>query len=322
MSDAEPASRADQLGVVDPLRIPGLDPARRILGGLPALAQVFLVAVLVDIVARTLGVLGLPPAIDFAAPLSIVGFLPHLAFVLLPVVVLWRRPDAAVETPLVLWGAAALALVELLSWPVTALFSTTTGDLTGRTVAQIAIVAVRTAGFVALARGLQRLTRAAPNDRLLGLSNLVFAVIAGSALLSTLFVFILPGADLGDPAWDAQVRLMNALASLPTLAFAFLARVVVRGTVDLQRPMVATSVATGAVVLSTLVHAVTLFLGFLALLQLGFALSSGPLGFEQSFVFGMLEVVAQVLLVIAFGLGLADTSVRMPRASQSEESPA
>ena len=107
MTDAEPTPRPDVVhatptGAVDPIRGPGTDVIARSWRRLPVLGRVFLLAAVLDVVARALGIAGLSLLIDLGHPLTILGFLPHLAFVLFPVAVLWRRPDAGTETPLVL----------------------------------------------------------------------------------------------------------------------------------------------------------------------------------------------------------------------------
>jgi hypothetical protein len=306
-----PATSSEDLGVVDPVRIPGAAALERFWSRLPTVARVFLVAAVIDVVARFLGIAGLPPPIDLASPVTFLAFLPHLAFVLFPAVIVWRRADAPTATPLVLWGAITIALVELLTVPVLSLVPVAGNDLTLWLLLQLTAITARAGGYLALAIGVARETRAAPTPTILGLSNLVLWLIAGSAVISMLLTFLLPAADFGDPAWNGQVQLANALGSLPTIAFAYLARVLVRGTVDARRPLQATYTATGASVLAAVLHAVTLAVGFVAFVQLSLALPSGALGASTSLVAGLLGVAVDVLLVAAFGLGLADTSVRI-----------
>ncbi|HXG25497.1 MAG TPA: hypothetical protein VNL94_01405 [Candidatus Binatia bacterium] len=303
-------------GVVEPLRVPGADAATRAWAALPVLAQAFLVAALVDLLARVLGLFGLPPPIDIAEPISLLGYLPHLALVLLPVAVLWRRPDAAQATPLVLWGAVALGLAELLTLPLTLLVPLG-ADMTLWALVGVLGIAGGTAGYALLALGLADLTQSVPSQVQLGLSNVVLWVIAASAILTTLLGFVVTPVDLGDPGLNTRVQLVNAIGPLPILAAAYLARIVVRGTSDVRRPTAATTTATGAVLLKAFVHVASLVLALVVLIQLAFGLAPGQLGVGSSLVFGLLGGVADILLVAAFALGLADTSVRIPGAGEA-----
>jgi hypothetical protein len=281
---------------------------------LPVLGQAFVVLAIVDLVVRALGVGGLSLFIDLSQPLTIIGFLPHLAFVLFPVVVLLRRPDAATATPLVLWGAVALSLVDLLSGPLFAVFPGIGDNLETWTLLQVLAVAGRGGGYICVALGLTALTRAAPSTSVLGLSNLVTFLIGGAAATSILLVLLQPATDYGEAGWTSQIHLVNMLGPLQNLAFAFLARVVVLGSVDLRRPVVATYTATGAIVLAAILDFFTLALNVLFMVQLALAISPGLPGPGVGFAFQLIGTgLVGVLLVVAFGLGLADTSVRVPR---------
>ena len=318
MSDAEPTPRPDALrpeglrttstGVVDPIRVAGSTMLTGFWSGLPILGRAFLVAAVLDVVARALGIAGLSLFIDLAHPLTILTFLPHLAFVLFPVAVLWRNPEAASEGPLVLLGAVALGLVELLSGPLFALVPPG-GNLTTFTLLQVVSAAVRTGGYVLLARGLTALTRSTPTQGILGLANLSLWVLVGSAVTSMLLVILVPFGDSGEPALGQQISLINTVGFIPLLGFAYLAQAVVRGTVDLRRPVVATYTATGAVLLATFLHALTLLVNLLAMLQRTIALSPGAFGGGIAPELSLLDAAAQVLLVVAVALGLADPSV-------------
>ena len=77
MTDAKPSVRADEpgasgLGVVDPLRIPGLERAGRAWQQLPALGRAFMALALVDLLARALNVGSLSLFLD---PSSLAPFL-------------------------------------------------------------------------------------------------------------------------------------------------------------------------------------------------------------------------------------------------------
>jgi hypothetical protein len=119
VSELQPGASTSDLGVVDPLEIPGAAPVGRLWSGLPALGRSFVALVALDIVVRALGLLGTSLYIELTAPLTwITAFLPHDALILLPAVILARRPSAAIDAPLVLRGAVTVALIEALKDPV------------------------------------------------------------------------------------------------------------------------------------------------------------------------------------------------------------
>src|SRR5258706_116158 len=124
---------------------------------MPRIAQVFVALALVDLVGRALGVV--EPGIGFSTeyPTSFVSaFLPNFALILLPALVLIRRPDAETATPWILRGAVVVALVELLGSPTRAFVAGL--DNSGENtllfwVAALGLV-LFALGWVALGRGL------------------------------------------------------------------------------------------------------------------------------------------------------------------------
>ena len=121
VSDADPTGGTNQLGVVDPLRVPGLERARRFWRELPMLGRLFVVAAAVDFVAALIGLAGLHSYIDLAVPLAIVtSFLPHYALLVFPVVVLARNPDAGRDTaaPVGLRRDRTRRAAGRAAWPV------------------------------------------------------------------------------------------------------------------------------------------------------------------------------------------------------------
>lgn len=307
------------LGVVDPLRVPGADLARGFWDRTPALGRVFLVAAAIDLVLRVSGVGGLPENLDLSAPLDFLLFsVFHYPLLLFPVVVLARRPDAASTTPLILGGAVAIALVELLG-PLGLWLSPAGGDITGWTLLQLATAVARGGAYISLAYGLRAVDRSVPTRTAEGLGNLVGGVIALAAIVSILVQLLGPQADLGMPGWNAQVLLAGIGGELATLGFAFLARTAIRGATDVSRPPIATTLAATAMFMTGIASFLTLAFGALLLAQSVFALSAPVLsgGFALWFLG---PGVALALLVVAFGLGLGDVSATIPERPLSHSS--
>lgn len=313
MTDAVPRTApTDEHGVVDPIRIPGANRIAREWRRLPLLARVLLVAAGIDAVARLIGLGGLSLSLNLTAPFGFLGFfLPHYAVVLLPVVLLARRRDALEATPLVVRGAVALAVVELAGDPLGLLFLPSGSDITGWTAVQIAGAAARAGGYVALAFGLRALDRSIPGPTLAGLANLVAWLIAGSAVVGLLLQLAFPPPELGDPSWNAQLLLVSSVNQLTLVAFAYLARAVIRGGRDDRRPAFAVTLGAGAMVLAGIVGLLNVLTGVVVLVQTVFAIPAGLLTGAFAFA-GLGPPVFLLLLVVAFALGLADTSVRIP----------
>ena len=314
VSDAEPTPRADE----PPPDLAGAV-AERLLATwrpLPAISQAAVALALLDLVVRVIGIGGLSLGIDPTVPFSIVtAFLPHYALILLPALILARRPDAAQATPLVLNGALALAAVELLSGPLLTWFAATGPDITGWTVLQLGFSMARAAAYLALGVGLATLDWSIPSPTLAGLSNLVAFLVGGAAITSMALHFFIPPPDLGVPAWTTQVLLVAVLGELPGVAFAFLLRAIVRGTGDSRRPIAATYTASSAAVIAAVNAGFIVALNVIVIVQVAFALSGGALG--AAFTLGWFGTgFVLTLLAVAFALGLADTSVRIPRGDR------
>jgi hypothetical protein len=96
MTDTKPAvATAEGLGVVEPLRIPGAAAARRAFLGLPPVARLFIGLAGVDVVVRGLGLFGTGLFLFLDNPLTwFSAFFPHDALILLPALILARRPNA------------------------------------------------------------------------------------------------------------------------------------------------------------------------------------------------------------------------------------
>ena len=301
----------EALGVVDPMRIPGADRARQAWRGLPGLGRAFIVLAAIDVVARALGLFGTRLFVNLGDPLGVItAFVPHDALILLPAVLTWRRPDAVEATPLVMRGAVLVALVELLDAPLRGLTSGNPLDpFVLPTIVSIAATFLTAAGWVTLAIGLRDLNAPLADQSTAGLANIVTGSIVLAAIVNLAGVLLLPQGDLGDPRWNALLQLNAGMFVLQALSLAYLARVVVLGNGDARRPGIARTTATAAAVLIAIGSIVSAVIGLLALSQIALAQSiwsgGGPIWLAISLLTGP---VAMTALVVAFGLGLADTS--------------
>jgi len=307
MTDTKPAvSRAESLGVIDPLRIPGAAAASRGWMGLPALARVFVALVGVDVVVRALGLFGTSLYLSLDNPLTwFTAFFPHDALILLPALVIARRADALETTPLVVRGAVAVAVVELLNTPARGLVSGNAPDpVVAPTVVSIVALLMTAGGWVWLAQGLRALNPGKPTETIAGLANLVTGALAIAAFANLVLALFGGAPDVGDPTWTSFFQLNSAMLVVPALAFAYLARTVVLGTGDPARPIEARRLATGALVL--------LAIGSIVMLGVG----QGVLWILIGFITGQ---VATTAFVVAFGIGLADPSGTIEPAVQTHQ---
>ena len=262
---------------------------------LPFLSRVFVGLAAVDLVVRTLGIFGTSLFLEPSLPLTwITAFLPHTALILLPAVIVARRPSATAALPLVVQGAIVVALVELLRDPLGNLAS---GIAVGEFVAPVLVAmagAIATAvGWTCIARGMRLFTPLVPPDQVAGLAGFVAGGLAIGAFVSAIGSILLGSPDLGDFGWDVLLRLNNAVVALSGLGLAYLAWVIVRGTVDPDRPALATRLATISLA-GLAVGTILLWFG-----------GQGPI---WTGVFLITHTAAWTGLVVAFGLGLADPS--------------
>jgi hypothetical protein len=246
MTDSKPVASTNDLGVVDPIRIPGAARARRLWANLPQLSRIFVVLAVADVTVRGLGLFGTSLFLELAEPLTwVTAFLPHDALILLPAVIAYRRPNALVELPLLTRGAIVVALVELLKSPVGNLASGIAVDqvLVPVLVAMAGAIASAVGWFV-IARGMQSFTPRYPPDPIAGLAGFVAGGLAMGAFLWAGSAILLGNIDVGDPGWTTLLRLSNAVVGLSGLGLAYLGWVAVRGTGDPDRPVAATQLAT------------------------------------------------------------------------------
>ncbi len=94
----------DDSGVVDPLRMPPV--VGRMIRRLPLVGWLFVALAVVHVALDA-------PGSDFSIPPIVVGLIGRALVVLLPAVVLWRRPDAFAVTPGIAIGSVLVAVGEL-----------------------------------------------------------------------------------------------------------------------------------------------------------------------------------------------------------------
>ncbi|HUQ43932.1 MAG TPA: hypothetical protein VM451_05910, partial [Candidatus Limnocylindria bacterium] len=236
--------------------------------------------------------------------------LTHSAIVLLPVALLLRQPGANGTAPLILLGAIAVSLVELLSDYAFLVSPDFSANLELWTLLRLVMAVARTAGYLAIGVGLLRLghaEEAPPSPFIAGLGNLVAACIAAPFAVGLVTQGLRPSAS-PIPAID----IANVAFGASIVALAFLARAIVRGTEDIRRPRIARTLGTTGVVLiavdSVGMTALGLVVLYNAVVDPSFTLPNGQYGLGW---FGL--GLGYLLVVVGFGLGLADASGRMRR---------
>ena len=287
------------LGVVDPLHVPA--PAADLVARVrawPAVAQAFVALTILDAVARTIGLI--EPAVGGDALGLFTSYVPRDAWILLPAIVLLRRPSAPADTPWVYRGALFIAIVTLLARPTAWIIGNAlpAESVDPHVLLGDAEVLLTGAALVVLGIGVSRLNPSLPLVATAGLANLAAAAVAAAYLLELLASFA------------SNNRVDVFASSLPWWAYAapvasgfavaWWLRAVVRGFDDPTRSERATRTATAGALLWALGLFVNAVLGTLAR-TLGFFVPA-----EIEIAFGTLQAVGPLLIVVAFGLGLAD----------------
>jgi hypothetical protein len=307
MSDQHPAATPQEsLGVVDPIRIPGAARARHLWASLPQLSRIFVVAAALDVIVRALGLLGTQLNLYLDSPLSwFTAFFPHDALILLPALILARRPDALEATPMVMRGSVLVALVTLLDGPLRGFVSGNPIDpIVAPTVVSILGILLMAGGWWWMAQGVRVLNPVRPAESFAGLANLVGGGIAIAALANLAIALFGQPPDIGNPTWTSLLQLNSAMFAVQSLALASLARAVVVGTGDPTRPREATYLATAALTL----------LAIGSLLQL--VALPGAIFVALYWITGP---VAMTAFLAAFPLGLTDPSGTIERAVHTEQ---
>jgi hypothetical protein len=295
------------LGVVDPIRVPApvLDLAARF-RGLPMVARLFIALTALDAAARTMGVI--EPGVGGDLVGLFASYVPRDALILLPAVVLARRPTAATDTPWLLRASIFLALVELLTRPTLSIIGNLLPpDAVDPNVA-FAIVesGLRGAAYAVLGIGLMTLNPKSPRPVSAGLGNLTgigvlvafVAFLVGSLAVNSRF------DPLGDPlpVWSYVAPFFGGLG------LAYLLRAVARGLDDPSRSERATRIATSGALIWTfglLAEAIFGVIGIFVHVFLPADVTNG---------LGLLEAIGPLILVMAFVVGLGDPLRPMPKA--------
>jgi hypothetical protein len=320
----------NDLGVVEPMRLPIPPAMTRWWGALPLLGRVFVGLAVIDVIGRIAGFLS-PQFMffDFVDPVVLVAQLfPRELVILLPALVLSRRADAAAATPLVLRGAVLLALVELIAPLVMNGFASLGPEnIVIWTLLSLIAPLARALAWVTIGLGLLALSRNAPSPNVAGSANLVAGALGGLALLQLFLVMTGPRTELGDPASDGLFNLARSFFVLEPFALAFLGRIVVRGYGDSLRPAQATRLAATAFGVLGVVALVDVTLGLATLFRTAFGLGFIPVigSVDSQTAFGYAAFLGgwffsglmTSAFLASFALGLADTSAR----STSDEKP-
>jgi hypothetical protein len=308
---------ADEVVVVDSIRIPGGVErlAQRAVAwyrSRPPLAQVFLALAAFDLLVRLVGIVGPVVSLDLRSPLAIVAsVVPHGLLILLPALIVLRRPDAEDALPGLVDGAIFVALATLLSFPTTALASQL-GGISLWTAVSAAAVAVEFVGWIAIGHGLGQLNPARPSQAVAGWANLVGVAILASVAWSLVTFLRGPGIDVGDAELNSLLTLNTVTLVLAPAALAYVARSVVRGLEDERRPGLALRTGAAAVGLAAGLGGVIVLVEVLAVAGLPMArsIAAAP-GWDGLRWLGGGGAVS--LLVVAFALGLADPRERPAR---------
>ncbi len=296
---------------IDSIRVPDWirEPAEQAWRETPVVARLFIGLALVDVLSRGLGVLQprVDPGLDLFGIYAML--VPHDLWILLPAILVVRRPDAAKATPLVFWGAAVAAVTTLVERPLEAMlggpYGATALSLEVGILAGMALVAA----WILVARGLVALATAAPTPEVAGLSNLVLG-------LGLVGVFVELGRGLlsapatGLPGIDGLLALGDLVAAGRAVAWLYLLWIVIRAVGDLRRPAVATmTAAIGAAMVGLLDAASSVLGAAIGALQSPLPYGGGTLS-EMTYALALLSLgVGQALLVVGFALGLAEPPI-------------
>jgi hypothetical protein len=316
----EMVAETEELGVVEPMGVPGW--VRRPIDRLSGLAKAFVALAVIDTVARIAGVIGPPILSGLDAPLAtIAGFLPRVLWILLPAIILYRRPDAARSAPWILRGAIVLALTTVILEPLNGLvtgaaFTAFDGEIP---IADVVFMAARailgTAAWLMFAAGFVALRPRPAAPVAAALSSLIavaFIVSAGIGLFQTMHD---PGPDFF-PGGALTAVVLNILATLSVLATAYALWAVVRGLGDALRPAGAVRVAVAAATLwATAALLVSIVILSFVVAQPTSVEEVGQGLIDAIGAIGWVSiVVGPTLLICAFAIGLADADLAADEA--------
>lgn len=293
----------DTTSVIGELRIP--DSVRRAYRSTPGLATAFIGLAVVDVVARILGLLLPAVDLDLARPLSVLSsFLPRDLLIALPAVIVLRLPSAVRVTPWVVGGAVVVALGTLLERPLGAVVVPISMGFSAAAV-------IPAIGWVAMGWGLTALNPKTPPPTVAGAANLVgLMVVVAAAVLALLPLVIPRSLDLHDPAILRAVLWIGITGILGAASWAFFLRAVVRGYAEPRRLERATSLGTFAALIAAVFGLAIAILTTVGRINPGLMepIAQSPLYVP---LFWLASGGATSLLVLAFGLGLADPMSRV-----------
>ena len=295
-------------GVVDRIRVPDWlrDAVTEVWRETPPLVRLFVGLALLDILSRGIGFLQprYDPGLDLFG--IYLMFVPHDLWILLPAVLLLRRPDAARATPLVWWGAVVVAVATVAERPLESLFSGPFGATPLSTEIGILASIAFLVAWLLLARGLAALNPVAPTPQVAGFSNIVVGA-GGVGVVVELARDLATGPVTGDSGFDGLLALGNVVGIARTAAWLYLLWIAIRGVGDTRRPQVATLVAAIGAALTGLFDAVTTITNTaLVTFQTPGQIVGGSWD-DLAYALALLSVgVGQGALAVAFGLGLAE----------------
>jgi hypothetical protein len=310
------AGPIDDLGVVDPLRVPPV--VGRVVRRLPLVGWLFVALAIVHVALEV-------PGRDVSSPLTLVGLIGRALVVLLPAVVLWRRPDAFAVTPGIVIGAilvAAGALGPVLVRSLDAWLPASAEpelpplvDLP-HLVVGIVFVAARAVGWLSIAVWLAALRPdpAGPAAVLVARVVAAAAVVGTVVSLVALYLDVTPADAVAIEAGSLALALLFAVA---TIVWAYVAWVLVRQAGLL--PRAATILAAAAVVLLVLVELVEVGTSLLLVATRSAEFQDLSIASLRATSYGFFA--AMVALVAAFALGLGDPG-REPSAAPAESTSA
>ena len=293
-------------GVVDPMRVPEWirEPLERVWRDAHPFVRLFVGLAVIDVLSRAIGVL--QPRYDLGGDLFGAYFMlvPHDLWILLPAVLVLRRPDAATATPLVFWGAVTTAVVSVVERPLENLFSGPFGPTNVSFEVTILAAIATLLAYLFLARGLAALNPAKAADGAAGLSNLILGIGLIGVVFSVAQAFIALGRT-GDAATDGLFALNNVVAGIERVAWLYLLWVLIRGLGDTRRPSTALLVGVIGASITGLFDPITSVTGAFA------ASLGGPSAVaDLTYALGLLSIgVGQAMVVVAFALGLAEPPV-------------
>jgi hypothetical protein len=299
-------------GAVGRLRIPDWfkDDVKQAWHETPLVARVFIGLALADVLSRGMGIL--QPRIEVGFDLFALYsmLIPHDVWILLPAVLVLRHPGAARATPLLFWGAVAVALVTLLGRPLESLVSGGVGPPTLLFEILVLESLARGIGWLLIARGLAELDVSTPSPTLAGLSNLV-VILGGVALAAQLGGALRGGSDFGYPELGGIVVLSDLTAMGAGAAWLYLLWIAIRSFGDSRRPAIATMIAALGAAITGILSSLAVLLALVVSIANSPIPLGGNLGVED--VAAALSLVAvgigETLLVVAFALGLGDPAV-------------